>query len=55
MGGEKMKHPKKLTRAHKKLLSDLGFKPEDYLFERQDQYGYKFYNIHTNQLMAVQK
>lgn len=50
-----VKHPKKLTRFHKKLLSDLGFKPEDYMCERQDQYGYRFYNIHTKQLMEVPK
>ncbi|WP_156132764.1 DUF6906 family protein [Clostridium culturomicium] len=50
-----MKHLRKLTRAQKKLLSKLGFKPEDYLFEHQDQYGYRFYNIHIEQLMEIPK
>lgn len=48
-----MKKLKKLTRKQKELLSSKGFKTEDYLMERHDEWGYRFYNVHTNQLMDL--
>lgn len=35
------------------LLKEMGFKPEDYLIERENAWEYKFYNIHTKQLMDI--
>lgn len=46
-----MKKLKKLTRNQKKFLSEQGYNPDDFFLERKDAWSYRFYNIHTKQLM----
>ena len=50
-----MKNPKKLKRRHKEFLAAQGFKSQDYLIEREDAWGYVFYNIHTGMLMDLRR
>lgn len=50
-----MKQPKRLTREHKRVLTNMKLNPNDYLIERNDSVVYVFYNIHTKQLMEVLK
>ena len=50
-----MKNPKKLKRRHKEFLAEQGFKSQDYLIEREDAWGYVFYNIHTGMLMDLRR
>lgn len=50
-----MKNPKKLKRRHKMLLKEMGYHPEDFLLERESDWEYTFYNIHTKTLFPMLK
>lgn len=50
-----MKHPKKLRRKHKEFLADKGYNPQDFLFEREMDFEYIFYNVVTKMLFPIGK
>lgn len=50
-----MKHPKKLQRKHKEFLADKGYNLKDFLFERETEFDYIFFNVHTEMLFPIGK
>jgi hypothetical protein len=50
-----MKHPKRLDRKYKIFLADKGYSPKDFLFERETEFDYIFYNVHTKMLFPLSK
>ncbi|WP_326511376.1 DUF6906 family protein [Clostridium intestinale] len=50
-----MKNPKKLTRKHKKFLSEQGLNPEEFLIMQSTSENYKFFHRNTKQIVDIRR